>query len=318
MRINEAKQRSAQSFEERLADELARGGALVASSGTVLRHLLANDDYLLFSEEVVARIRGMLTHVARQLLFAEAEGAESVDRADYAQQRQGVLAGQLAQHETLLRHVHALAFESLLITRLAQRHDIDGVVVPLLENCAAAPDDELAGLAMTALAAQARFLQQQKRMELPLSELPGEMFHQAVLTLEEHGDSASAARAASGLRDQFEEGETRFALLAKLVMSMQGAPSDWLSIEKSGLSLFVTLLAIDGGYDRDDVLLACSETQTMRLQLMLRAADMHANDIAAQLRLIHGDSDDDTQIGMLTPDHCRDLLAALAREQNSS
>ena len=49
------------SVEQVLREELTRGDAILASARPILRHLLANDDHALFSDEMIARIRGMAT-----------------------------------------------------------------------------------------------------------------------------------------------------------------------------------------------------------------------------------------------------------------
>ena len=44
--------------QESLRDALARGNAALARIGPILTHLLATPDHSLFSDEIVARIRG--------------------------------------------------------------------------------------------------------------------------------------------------------------------------------------------------------------------------------------------------------------------
>ncbi|MFN5779555.1 MAG: hypothetical protein ACK44O_08785, partial [Novosphingobium sp.] len=63
--------------EDVLRDELAQGDAVIGTIAPILRHLLANDDQSLFNDEVVARVRGMVDHLARQVLDAveDAQGA---------------------------------------------------------------------------------------------------------------------------------------------------------------------------------------------------------------------------------------------------
>ena len=67
--------------EQALRDELARGDALIAGARPILRHLLAEHDRALFNEELVARVRGMMLDLARQLLFVQTEVANAPDRA---------------------------------------------------------------------------------------------------------------------------------------------------------------------------------------------------------------------------------------------
>jgi hypothetical protein len=59
------------------------------------------------------------------------------------------------------------------------------VLSPLVQELVAAKEGDMAALAMTVLAAQARFMQHHRRMELPLGELPGDLFHKALVLLRE-------------------------------------------------------------------------------------------------------------------------------------
>ena len=57
-----------ESVESALREELAREDAVAGTIAPILGHLLASETNSLFSEEIVARVRGMLTNVAEQLL----------------------------------------------------------------------------------------------------------------------------------------------------------------------------------------------------------------------------------------------------------
>lgn len=71
-------------IESVLADELARGDVVLGTAGPMLGMLLANYGHGLFSDEVVARVRGMVSHAARQLLYAQANAAGLEDPAEFA------------------------------------------------------------------------------------------------------------------------------------------------------------------------------------------------------------------------------------------
>src|SRR6478735_4076925 len=190
---------AAETVERVLRDELVEGDAMIAAARPILRHLLANDDNGLFSDETIARVRGLVLSVADQLLFALAAAAEARDRPAYAAARQDALARALFGDTAVLAHVHALTVEAQLMERLQSRSGIDPVLTPLVQELVASKDAALAGLAMAVLAAQARFQQQWRRMELPLGELPGDLFHRALTALHEHaggGDDAPVAEAA--------------------------------------------------------------------------------------------------------------------------
>ena len=49
---------------ESLRDALVRGNATLARIGPILAHLMATPDHSLFSDEIIARIRGMCHHLA--------------------------------------------------------------------------------------------------------------------------------------------------------------------------------------------------------------------------------------------------------------
>src|SRR5690606_24724423 len=111
--------------EQLLREELELGDAMIATSRPILRHLLANDDHALFSDEMIARIRGMVTDLAARLLFAQAEAAGARDRAAYAAEREGALAQALFADVAFLAHAHALTLEAQLAERLQARSGID-------------------------------------------------------------------------------------------------------------------------------------------------------------------------------------------------
>ena len=82
-----------------------------------------------------------------------------------------------------LSHTHTLTIEAQVAERLGQRSGIDPVLSPLLQELAASADTDIAGGAMRALASQARFMQQQRRMSLPLGELPEELFDLSIVDI---------------------------------------------------------------------------------------------------------------------------------------
>ena len=73
---------------------------------------------------------------------------------------------------------------------------------------------------MAVLAAQARFIQHHRRMALPLAELPGDLFHAALLALRSIAEESEAASAERTLRDRYDEGHGRLGLISHLVMRM--------------------------------------------------------------------------------------------------
>jgi hypothetical protein len=294
-----------------LRDELGRGDAMIATSRPILRHLLANDDHALFSDEMIARIRGMMNHVASQLLFAQAATADAPDRARYAAERQDDLAQALFEDTAFLAHAHALTLEAQLAERLQGRSGIDAVLSPLVQELAAAKEMDVAGLAMAVLAAQARFMQYHRRMELPLGELPGDLFHRALLLLRSRteDDERAAEEAERQLRDSYEEGAGRLGLLTRLVMTMGQKAMRALAIDHAGLAIFSTALAMASGQERNLTVLSFADRQFARLALALRAAGLKQQAVEEQFLYLHPEIALPDGFDMLRADRAATLLA---------
>ncbi len=300
-----------ESVEQLLLDELGRGDAMIATSRPILRHLLANDDHALFSDEMIARIRGMMNHVATQLLFAQGAAAEAFDRARYAAERQDELAQALFEDTDFLAHAHALTLEAQLAERLQGRSGIDTVLTPLVQELAAAKEMDVAGLAMAVLAAQARFMQRHRRMELPLGELPGDLFHKALLLMRSQaGDERAAGQAERQLRDDYEEGAARLGLLTRLVMSMGQKATRALAIDHAGLAIFSTALAMASGQSRDLTVLSFADRQFARLALALRAAGLKQQAVEEQFLYLHPEIALPDGFDMVRADRAAALLTA--------
>jgi len=272
------------SAEKLLQDGLTRGDAVIASARPVLRYLLSNEDSDLFTDEVIARIRGMVFDMADRLLFAVAEAAGISDRDDFLAKHLDDLVTSLSGDEPLLGHAHALALEGRMAEALQERSDVDAVLPPLVQELAASDDETVAGLAMSYLAAQARFMQHQRRMELPLGELPGDLFHKALLILQSHdlAEPEVMDAAIASLRKGFDEAHGRLGLVTRLVTCMGGKLRRALRVEQAGLAIFATALAMGSDQDRDLAILALNGRLPARLALSLRAAGLKAERIRAQ------------------------------------
>lgn len=247
-----------------LRTALARGDALRAQSGPALHHILAAQDRSLLSEAVVAQVGGMLADLAEQLVAAR---AAAVDPAA----ARATVAAQLLLVDALREHCQALALEWRLAVRLEAEVALDPVLSPLLQTLVADSDPGVGAIAMAALAAQARFAQAQRRMQLPLGELPAELFHAALLAARVAGHD-DAARAEARLRAGYEEGAGRLALFARLVDVARSIPTPMPSIEDAGVVLWLSTLAARSGEDRDRTACAVADPLFGRLLLTLRAA----------------------------------------------
>lgn len=298
-------------LEAALRDELARETRALASLVPVLRHMLASDGHRLVSDAVLARVRGMLSDLAAQLLAAAA-GRDPAVRlpADADRRAHDALADALAGDPLLLAHCHALAAESLTAERLHQHHGLDPVLSPLLQELIAAEDPLVAELAMNTLAAQSRFIQSQRRMELPLSELPAELFH--ALTARHLGADERGGDAARRLHETYDEGASRLGLLARLVSAMRRGAIAALALDHAGLALFASAVAALGREEREDAVLACQEGQGARLALMLRSAGMSPENIARIFPLVDPASRAPQGLEDIAPERARLLLGLTA------
>jgi hypothetical protein len=275
--------------EQVLRADMARADALLGTVTPILRHLVANADHAMFGDEIIARVRGMLGDLAKQLLdaLADVRGGGSHDHAD---DDLATLTAALADVQGLLGHAHALALEWQLTDRLQHRIALDPVVSPLVQALVSSPDPATASLAMNLLAAQARFTQSQRRMKLPLSELPADMLHNALLSLRgavDKGDGDALNRVETTIRQGYDEAGSRLGLIARLVTGLGGGAVAALSIGHAGVAVFATALALASGQERDLVVLSTSEGQHSRLALALRAAGLKPVGIAEQLVSLH-------------------------------
>ena len=286
---------------------LAREARALTAVVPVLRHLLGSEAQGLVSEAILARVRGMILDLAAQLLAAQT-GRDPAARAPGADPAAlDALAESLMGEEVLLAHCHALATESLVADRLQQRHAIDPVLSPLLQELIAAEDPAVAALAMTTLAAQSRFIQSQRRMELPLGELPAELFHALLPRAHRHGgDNAGLSR----LQASYDEATSRLGLLARLVAGMRRGAVAALALDHAGLALFASALASETRSPRGEAVLAAQEGQGVRLALMLRAAGLAVPAIERQLGLAEPAALLPPAIGALTAARAAALLAA--------
>ncbi|RZK03749.1 MAG: hypothetical protein EOO76_01495 [Novosphingobium sp.] len=296
--------RATDPVESRLRGALDQGDVVLGTVAPVLRHLLASDDSGLFGDAILARVRGMIGDVARQLL-ARIEGGEG----DVA-----ALTLALTDNPAFLRHVHALVLEWHLTELLQARLALDPVLSPLLQALVASSDETTAALAMKFLAAQARFGQAQRRMRLALAELPGDLLHLALVSLRGvAGGTAEAdqrvAAAEVAIRADYDEARSRLGLLSRLVTGMGAGAVAALSLHHAGAAIFLTALAVSARQDRDLATLATSETQRTRLALALCAAGLKPEAIEEQLLALDPDAELPEGIDRLAPDRAAALIA---------
>lgn len=302
--IEAAVRTNGESVEQHVRAELARGDATAATVQPVLRHLLGHDRTAILNDEIVARIRGMLSHLVQQLL---PPGGSAGNRRGTEES----LTHALAEHARILAHLHASALEWQLAEWLEQHYAIDPVVPPLLQALIASPEPDTQDLAMKLLAAQARWGQTQRRMQLSLAELPGELFHQALLTARSvEGDAFQGTEAR--LRAAYDEAATRLTLAARLVLSMGSAASVALDLRHGGSALFTTALALGSSQPREQAIFSAYEGQGVRLALGLRAAGLAPGVVEQQLLLLHGDATLPAGFERLSSERAAALLTEVA------
>lgn len=300
--------------EAALRRDLARGDAVLESVGPVLRHLLGNDGHSIFSDEIIASMRGMLADLAQQLVSAVNRASGSGGNPGQASDRESDLLDRLVSEPDLLAHVHALALEAHLAARLEARLGLDPVLSPLLQALIGSNAPEVSSIAMGLLAAQARFVQHGRRMQLPLGEMPGDLLHIALLALRDASaqwniDSARVAAAESEIRPAYDESRSRLGLISRLVTGLGGGVMAALSVSHAGAAIFLSALSVACGQDRDAVVLATHDTQATRLGLALRAAGLKSAAIAEQLEALHPDLSLSALYEQLGPEQAAALLA---------
>ena len=279
--------------ESLFGDELAAADLAQANVGPILRHLLGNDDHALFSDRIVAQVRAQIEDLAHQLAMSLETALGHADPREAANETAPQLAAAFIDSPPILAHAHALALEAQLAERLATRLSLDAVLSPLLQALIASPDPNTAATAMALLAAQARFVQAQRRGELPLAELPGDLLHAALLIMREHGTGGDpvrdrvAAVLETAIRGNFDEATNRLGLLHRLVGGMGGGAIAALDVGHAGVALFVTALGLGAGLERDAAMLAASEAQLPRLALALMASGAKPAIVEQQFFAIH-------------------------------
>ncbi len=299
-----------------LAEDVAAARGAVANVVPILRHLLRSDDNSIFSEEIVARVRGMVADMARQLIVALGEAAGHAEPEAWAHKAAGELAHMLADNPVFIEHFHGIALEWQWTERLAQSHALDPVLPPLLQAQMANPDPSASAAAMNLLAAQARFCQNQRRMQMPLGELPGDLLHIALVSMRTYvgadGDADTFGLLAErSIRSRFDEGRGRLGQMRRVLDAMGEHALDALTLDRAGVALFLSALARGSGLTREAVILTTVDSQLLRLALALRASGLSAEAAAAQVLALHPDAKLPSDALAQGPDAAAALLAAV-------
>lgn len=295
-----------------LREELARGNRARASVVPVFAHFLDSDGPSLFNDAIIAALRGQLDHLSRQLL-AEPSNDNSSDAARTRQ----ALSNRLAGDAVIVDHLYSVALEGLIAKNLEQTCAIDPVLSPLLQELIASDSPAIAEIAMSVLAAQSRFSLNHTRMELPLGDLPFEVFARTL----EHGEAAAVdanvdvgKAAFAKLKSNYDEGTNRIGLLARLTAAMRGGAIAGLDLAHAGLALFASSCASLLSIEREHAVFACHEGQTVRLALMLKAAGLNGEASERQIALLGGTKAVPCGLEAISQAYARDMLAAHMEE----
>jgi hypothetical protein len=255
--------------EARLAQALAEANRQLANVQPTLACLLSQGDDALFSDRILAQVRAFAADIASQL-GGTGEGEARV-------------AGAVLSEPAILAHLHATAIEAQVGEELAERLGLDPVLPPLLQALLASSVPQTAADAAALVEAQARFGQAQRRGELPVNELPGDLYRLAILACgAELGVDAPAQRLPAS--------SDRIGLMRRTLESLGGEASAALDIAQAGVGLFATALAFATGMDRDHAVLNLTRTQRPRLALALLAAGLDPTVVARQLFALHPDA----------------------------
>lgn len=304
---------STDAVEAALQGELAHGDSVLATVTPIMRHLLGGGGGSILAEVVIAGVRGMAADLAQQLLDARARAGGASEPGDYSAAQLADLGAALTACPALVSHCHALALEWKLAQHLQARLSLDPVLSSLLQSEMASANPETAALAMRFLAAQARFCQDQRRMQLPLLELPGDLLHGALIALRTLSDSrndALAEVAEAAIRKEYDESRSRLGLASRLVAGLPEGGLAALSLGHAGTALFLTALALGSRQDRDLVALATDESQLARLALALRACGLKQAPVEEQFLTLHPDISLPEGFEQIGPDHAAAMLAA--------
>lgn len=300
-------------FAAMLRRELALGDKALAGVPPVLGHMLSSTAPSLVSDDILARIRGMLNDLALQLVRAESSALHSDRDAAELQDRVDRLAAHQASSSALLSFAYALAVEGQLAEELQLRTGIDQVLTPLMQELIASDDEAVAELAMASMAAQARFVQAHRRMSLPLAELPAELFHEILRSWSHFAKDVSPAsktQVEALLRATYDESGSRAGMLGRLVSKMNSGARVGLIISHAGLALFATALARLSQQPREMAVLSCHPSQLARLALGLLASGLDPDEIAQTFMTLHPDYSPPQGIKSIAQEQAIELLAS--------
>lgn len=263
-----------------LRAELAADDRALSGMVPVLTHMLASPGEKMVSDDVLARLRGLIGSVARQL---NAMGGISEP------QHTDALALAIAENGNLLTHFYGLAIEGAITDWLIAERGIDPVLSTLLRELVGSKEAEIAQLAMSLMAAQARFAEGQRRADLAVFELPAGLFDEAIGVWKawaKREPLPELAKIEGDLRAQYDEGATRIGLIERLLSAIGAGGAVVCELETAGLAIFSSAVAKQTGQQRELVLLSCQPGQSLRLALALKICGLPEEAIMHQFDVL--------------------------------
>lgn len=301
--------------ETALQGELARADRALNGVAPVLEHALVGDGGGLVNDLLVARVRGMVNDLARQL---EAwRSSDSSASAIQPSERLDRLTGHLIKDTPILTHLYACAVEGVTTGKLEGRSGLDPVLSPLLQELIASEDAVISETAMQALAAQSRFMQAQRRMQHPIFDLPPEILERALriwVRATKVDEEPSVAAAMRAIKSEYDEAQGRLGLMTRLVSTMREGRIAALDLGHAGLALFTTALSSLTGLTRERAVLACHDQQVTRLAVSLAAAGLDRSAIEQQFLRLDPAIEAPSGLAELSSDSARAMLQASAAE----
>ncbi|WP_228243816.1 hypothetical protein [Porphyrobacter sp. GA68] len=238
----------------------------------------------LFNDELIARSRGLLLHLAQQL--AGAELGQNASEAP-ANSIDAILAA-LMTEPRLLAYCHALCLEYQLTTRLAREADLDPLLPRLLQEMIASADAITSRTAASCLSAQMRHLGAMERMRLPLEQLPADLLRIALAigrTASARTDVADAVE--QEVRTSYQEEGTRYALFKLLVNRPEYPDKRGWQLEKAGTGLFLAAFAERAELEWVDAAALLPAGQQARFALEALSSGCTRKALSRNLILLH-------------------------------
>jgi len=267
-----------------LRADLAGDDRALSGVVPVLSHVLTNRGEPMVSDDIIARMRGLIASAAEQLLASKEEeaSAEEVDSLSTA----------LASNGSIVTHYYALAFEGGLSEDLAERNGLDPVISPLIRELMGSKDNSVAEIATKLMASQARFIEGQKRRQSSIFELPPELLEEVLVTVKTWAKQQIrplGTQLSADLKEAYDEASTRLGLLTHLI-AMLGASGELVcEIETAGFAIFCSALAAQTRQPRELMVLSCQSHQSLRLALALKATGISTESTIRQFEFIGSD-----------------------------